>query len=142
VELAPADVEAFERGFAKEIELVRQAQARGREATTAEERGRAAQEEWAEQTAPGGAQVAGLSAERYWEIRETVTEVLETLDFQGQIEGPMEMDLERASPEMRRRLEADAFAALSPASAAALRARLDRLATLWSEYVGLTAVTG
>jgi hypothetical protein len=141
-ELTPGDVEAFERGFAKEIELVRAAKARGLAATTPEERGRAALEEWAEQTAPGGAQAAGLAPERYWEIRETVTTILETLDLKGEIEGPMELNLELATPEMRRRVESDPFAALSPASAAALRDRLDRLAPLWSEYHGLGAQAG
>jgi hypothetical protein len=141
-ELTPSDVEAFERGFAKEIELVRAAKARGEAATTPEERGRAAQEEWAEQTAPGGAQAAGLEPERYWQIRETVTTILETLDLKGEIDGPMELNLEMAPPEMRRRVESDPFAALSPASAAALRDRLDRLAPLWSEYHGLGAQAG
>jgi hypothetical protein len=43
---------------------------------------------------------------------------------------------------MKRRLATDPLADLSPESAAALRARMDRLVPLWIEYVTLTAVGG
>jgi hypothetical protein len=136
------EIDAFERGFAKEIELVKAAQSRAAAATTPEERGKAAQEQWEDATAPGGAQAAGLTPERYREVRDNVTHVLETLDLQGKIDAPMEMDMSRASPEMRERMESDPFAELPAESAAALRARLDRLAALWSEYVSLGAMAG
>ena len=142
VELGEAELDAFERGFTKEIELVRAAKKRGEEATTPAERGKAAQEEWEDSTAPRAAEAIGMEPERYRAIREVVTGVLETLDLQGKIDGPMEIDLSLAAPEMRARLEGDAFAGLSPSSAATLRARLDRLAPLWSEYVNLGAVAG
>lgn len=137
-----ADLDAYERGFAKEIELVRAAQQTLESATTAEERGEAIQWQWESRTAPEGARAAGLPVERYRAVRTTVNRVLETLDFQGKIEGPKSIDMERASPQMRQRLAGDPLAELPPASAAALRARLDRLARLWSEYVSLTAVAG
>src|SRR5687767_892290 len=142
VELAEADLDAFERGFAKEIEVVKAAQLRAASAATPEERAKAAQAQWEDQTAPEGARAAGLAPDRYRAVRDTVTRVLETLDFQGKIEGPKSIDLERASPEMRERVARDPFTELSSGSAAALRARMDRLVPLWVEYVNLTAVAG
>lgn len=137
-----ADLEGYERGLAREIELVREAKERERTATTPEERARASQAQWEDQTAPEGARTSGLSLERYRETRRTVNRVLETLDFQGKIDGPMEMNVELASAEMRARLTNDPFAELAPASAAALKARMDRLVPVWVEYVRLTAVAG
>jgi len=142
VEVAAADLDAFECGFAKEIEVVKAAQQRAASATTAVERANAAQAQWEDQTAPEGARAAGLAPERYRAVRETVTRVLETLDFQGKIEGPKSIDLERAAPEMRARVAGDAYSGLSPATASAIRARMDRLVPLWVEYVNLTAVAG
>jgi hypothetical protein len=137
-----ADVDAFARGFAREAELVREAQAKARSASTPEGRGAAMQAQWKEQTMPGGAEAAGMPLERYAAVREAITGTLQTLDFQGKIEGPMQLDTSRASPEMRRRLESDAFASLPPSSAAALRSRLEQLAPIWRTYVELTAVGG
>ena len=137
-----ADVDAFARGLARETELVRAAQERARTAATAAERGDAMQAQWKEQTMPGGAEAAGLPLERYAAIRESITEVLQTLDLQGKIDGPMQLDTSRATPEMRQRLEADPFAELPAASASALRDRLGQLAPIWAAYVELTAVGG
>lgn len=142
VEVTEANLDAFERGFAKEIEVVRAAKQREAAAATPEERSQAAQAQWEEQTAPEGARAAGLPPEQYRAIRDTVTRVLETLDFQGKIEGPKSIDLERAPPEMRERVARDAYAELPSGSAAALRARMSRLVPLWVEYVNLTAVAG
>jgi len=140
--LTAADVDAYERGLKKEIELVRAAQERARTATTPQARGEAMQAQWKEQTMPAAAQAIGVAPAHYQQVRETVHEVLQTLDFQGKIEGPMQMDTAHASPEMKARLARDAFADLSPESAAAIRARLDRLAPLFAEYATLTAVGG
>ena len=137
-----ADLDAYARGLAKEIELVRAAQERQRTAATPEERGRAIQAQWEDQTIPEGARSAGLPPDRYRQIREIVGRTLQTLDFQGKIDGPLEMDSLRASPEMRRRLASDPFAELPPTSAAALRARMDRVLPVWVQYVRLTAVAG
>ena len=141
-ELSAADVDAFERGFAKEIEVVKAAQQRAGSATTPEERAKAMQAQWEDQTAPEGARAAGLAPERYRAVRDTVTRVLETLDFQGKIEGPKSIDLERSAPEMRARVAGDAYDGLSQGTASAIRARMDRLVPLWVEYVNLTAVAG
>lgn len=136
-----ADLEAFERGLAKEIQLVRSAKARADAATTPEERGLAAQAQFEHQTAPEAARSIGVDPVRYEATRETVVRVLTTLDFQGKIDGPMELDKSRASPDMVARVEGDAYAGLPPASAAALQARLPRLVPLWKEYLSLTIVS-
>ena len=137
-----ADLDAYERGLTKEIELVRAAQERQSTATTPEERSEAMQAQWKEQTIPEGARSAGMAEDRYTRVRSTVNDVLQILDFQGEIDGPMQIDTARASPEMKRRLATDPLADLSPESAAALRARMDRLVPLWIQYVTLTAVGG
>ena len=137
-----ADLDAYERGLTKEIELVRAAQQRASSATTPQARGDAMQAQWKEQTMPEAARAIGVAPERYAQVRERVHEVLQTLDFQGKIEGPMQMDTANATPEMRARLARDPLTELPPASASALRARLDRLAPLFSQYVTLTAVGG
>ena len=142
VAFSEADLDAYERGLRKEIELVKAAQERSRTASTPQARGEAMQAQWKEQTMPVAAQAIGVAPERYREVRETVHGVLQTLDFQGKIEGPMQMDTAHASPEMKARLASDPLAELPPASAAALRARLDRLAPVFAEYVTLTAVGG
>ena len=142
VALTEADVDAYERGLRKEIELVRAAQERARSAGTPQARGEAMQAQWKEQTMPAAAQAIGVEPARYQQVRETVHEVLQTLDFQGKIEGPMQMDTAHAPPEMKARLARDPLADLPPESAAAIRARLDRLAPLFAEYATLTAVGG
>ena len=142
VAFTEADLDAYERGLAREIELVRAAQERQSTAKTPEERGEAMQAQWKEQTIPEGARSAGMAEDRYTRVRETVNDVLQILDFQGEIDGPMQIDTARASPDMKQRLATDPLAELSPESAAALRARMDRLVPVWIQYVTLTAVGG
>jgi hypothetical protein len=142
IALTDADLDAYERGLTKEIELVRAAQQRASSASTPQARGEAMQAQWKEQTMPEAARAIGVPPERYARVRETVHEVLQTLDFQGKIDGPMQLDTARATPAMRETLARDPFAGLPAASAAALRARLNRLAPIFAEYVTLTAVGG
>ena len=137
-----SDLEAYEKGLAQEIALVRVARERGNNAKTPEARATAAQDEWEAQTIPRGARATGLSVERYQNVRKTVNHVLETLDFQGKIDGPLELDIEHATPEMKRRLNSDPFAELSPASAVALRSRMGTLVPIWVQYTELTALNG
>jgi len=137
-----ADLDAYERGMRKEIELVQAAKERGANAKTPEERGAASQAEWESATAPAAAQAVGAPVDRYQATRRTVNRVFQTLDFQGKIPGPMELDTARATPEMKARLASDPFAELAPASAAALEARLDQLSAVWIEYTKLVAVAG
>ena len=137
-----ADLDAYARGLAKETELVRAAQERAGSAATPAERAAAAQAQWEDQTAPEAARLLGLDAERYRRTRDTVGEVLRTLDFQGTIDGPLSIDLTRVDEATRAELQRDPFEKLAPASAAALRDRLPELVAVWSEYTRLTAVAG
>ena len=137
-----ADLDVYEKGMRKEIELVKAAKAQGDSAKTPAERGAASQAAFESSTAPAAAQAIGASVERYQSTRRTVNRVFETLDFQGKIAGPMEIDTARASPDMKKRLSGDPFAELAPASATALKARLDALSRVWIEYMNLVAVNG
>jgi hypothetical protein len=137
-----ADLDAYERGLRKEIELVHAAKARGDSAKTPAERGAASQAAFETTTAPEAAKAIGASVERYEATRRTVNRVFETLDFQGKIAGPMELDTANAPPEMKQRLTSDPFAELPPASADALRVRMEALSRVWIEYIKLVAVSG
>jgi hypothetical protein len=141
-DLTAADVDLYERGLRQEIALVRAAQERARAAATPQARAEATQAQWETQTIPAAARAIGVAPERYQRVRERLHAVLQTLDFQGKIDGPMELDTARATPEMRARLARDPIAELPPPAAAALRARLDRLAPLFAQYATLTAVGG
>lgn len=142
VAFTEADLDKFERGLSKEIDAVRAAQQKAASASTAQERGEAIQAQWETATIPLGAEASGLSEPRYRELRDGVNRVFTTLDFQGKIDGPLSIDLERADPETKARVSGDAFADLPPEAATALRARMDRLVPLWSEYKKLVAVAG
>jgi hypothetical protein len=137
-----ADLEAYGKGLAREVAAVRDAEKAKDAATDAESRGRAMQMQWDTATIPQGAEAAGLPVERYRAIREAVDEVFRTLDFQGKIDGPMQIDLSRVDEATRARIGRDPFTDLPPESAAALRAAMDRLVPIWIEYVKLTAVAG
>ena len=141
-ELTPPDLEAYAKGLARETELVRAAQERSRTATTPEARGEAQQAQWDDQTIPEGAKAAGLPVERYRAVRATVHRTFRWLDFQGKIDGPMQLDTLAAPPDMKARLKRDPFDELTPASRSALQAMMDRLVPPWIEYVKLTAVGG
>ena len=141
-ELTAADLDAYARGLARETELVRAAQERARTATTPQARGEAQQAQWEDQTIPEGAKAAGLSPERYRAVRTTVHRTFQWLDFQGKIDGPMELDTAHATPDMKQQFTRDPFAELTPPSRAALQAMMDRLVPPWVEYVKLTAVAG
>ena len=142
IDLSADRLDAFARGLAKEIEVVRAAQQKSASATTPEERGEAIQASFEHATIPRGAEAAGVPLEQYREIRETVVGIFRTLDFQGKIDGPLSIDLSRADAATKERLSRDPLADLTPASAAALRSQMDRLVPIWIEYVSLTAVAG
>ena len=142
VSFTDTDLDKLERGLRKEIEAVKAAQVKASSATTPEARGEAIQAQWDTATIPQGAEASGLSADRYREIREAVDSVFTTLDFQGKIDGPLSIDLERADAATKARVSGDAFAPLPAGSASALRTRMDRLVPIWSEYKALVAVGG
>lgn len=135
------DLAAYERGLAREIELVTAAKAAADTASTPASRGAAMQAQFETSTIPEGAKASGLG-DRYEPIREVVHTTLRTLDMQGTIDGPVSIDTSRASPETKARLAKDPMAELPANAAAALRARLDAIAAQWAEYTRLTAVGG
>ena len=139
--LTAADLDLYERGLAHEITLVEAAQVRLGAATTPDARGAAMQAQYETSTVPAAAAHLGVDAERYRDVRETVHEVLRTLDMTGALEGPVSIDTARASAETRARL-ADPYGALPADAAEALRARLDRLGPLYARYARLVAVAG
>ena len=141
-DLTAQDLDAYAKGLAHETELVRAAQERARTATTPQARGEAQQAQWEDQTIPEGAKASGLSPERYRAVRTTVNTTFQWLDFQGKIDGPMQLDTATAPPDMKARLARDPFDALSPASRTELQAQMNRLVPAWIEYVKLTAVAG
>ena len=142
VDFNESDLDLYERGFAKEIEIISAARERAMNASTPAERSAAMQAQWEDQSAPAAASAAGIPEERYRHTRRAVHEVFRTLDFKGEIDGPMQMDMSRASEETKARLAKDPFDALTPTAASALRARMDRLVPVWINYVKMTAVGG
>ena len=141
-ELTPADLDAYAKGLVRETEAVRAAQERGRTATTPQARSEAMQAQWEDQTIPEGAKAAGLPVDRYRAVRATVHSTFRWLDYQGKIDGPMQLDTLAAGADMKARLKRDPFEELTPPSRAALQAMMDRLVPPWIEYVKLTAVAG
>ena len=137
-----ADLDQLGRGLREEIDAVKAAQEKAAAAPTAQKRGAAIQAQWDTATIPLGAEASGLSEPRYREVREAVDRVFTTLDFQGKIDGPLSIDLERADAETKARVSGDACAGLPPQAAMALRASMDRLVPIWMEYKKLVAVAG
>lgn len=141
-DLTTEDLDAYAKGLARESELVRAAQERARTATTPQARGEAQQAQWEDQTIPEGAKASGIAPDRYRVVRNTVNTTFQWLDFQGKIDGPMELDTARVAPDMKARFSRDPFEALNPASRSELQAQMNRLVPAWIEYVKLTAVAG
>ena len=141
-DFSAADLAAYERGIAREVEAVKAAGAAGDTASTPESRAAVRQSAEEDATIPEGAKAAGLAEARYRDIRATVHETLKMLSFQGKIDGPMRYDTTRADAGMKAKLARDPMADLPAGSAAALRARLDAIVPVWSSYVRMTAVGG
>ena len=142
ITLSAADFDGFEKGIAREAQLVREATATAASAATPQERGAAIQAGFEQNTMAAAAPVTGLSAERYKLVRETLSRILTTLDFQGKIEGPQSLDTSRADAATRERLRSDPYLELDSASAAELKSRMSRIAPLWIAYINLTALAG
>jgi hypothetical protein len=140
--LSAADLDGFEKGIARETQLVREAADRASQATTPEARGEAIQAGFETNTIPAAVPATGLSRERYQIVRSTLSTILTTLDFQEKIDGPQSIDPAKADAAMKARLAADPYSALDAASADAFKARLGRIVPVWVEYVRLTAVGG
>ena len=142
VSLSPADLDGFEKGITKEIQLVKEGQLRAQRAQTPVERGNAIQSTFEENTMSNAVAASGLSIERYRLVRQTLSRLLTTLDFQGRIDGPQSVDTTLADAEMRARLASDPYDALDSASAQLVKDRLSKIVPLWVEYVNLTVVGG
>jgi hypothetical protein len=142
VSLTAADLDGFEKGLTHEIRLVKEGQERARRAATAVERGNSIQSTFEENTMSKAVEASGLPLERYRLVRQTLSRLLTTLDFQGKIDGPQSVDTAHADAEMKARLASDPYVSLDPASAELLKARLDKIVPLWIEYVNLTVVGG
>ena len=142
ITLSAADFDGFEKGIVREAELVREASQRSANAKTPQERGEAIQAGFDFNTMTAAAPVTGLSVERYKLVRETLSRILTTLDFQGKIDGPQSLDTTRADAAAKARLASDPYSALDAASAAELKARLGKIAPLWISYISLTALNG
>lgn len=140
--LTAADLDGFEKGLSREIQVVKEGQERARRATTAVERGNAIQSTFEENTMAQGVEASGLPLERYRLVRQTLSRLLTTLDLQGKIDGPQSADTARADADLKARLASDPYVALDPASADLLKGRLDRIVPKWVEYVNLTIVGG
>ena len=117
VTFTKADLEQLERGWRTEIEAVKAAQKKATSAATAQERGQAIQAQWETATIPAGATASDCRSNAPRHPQE-VDRVLTILDFQGKIDGPLSIDLERADADTKARVAGDAFAEL-PAPAAA-----------------------
>jgi hypothetical protein len=121
---------------------VKEGQERARRAATAVERGNSIQSTFEENTMSKAVEASGLPLERYRLVRQTLSRLLTTLDFQGKIDGPQSVDTAHADAEMKARLASDPYVSLDPASAELLKGRLDKIVPLWIEYVNLTVVGG
>lgn len=136
VAFSGADVDAFQRGFKEELAYLH------KPPKTAANRFGDVTEEAKGAAVAVGAKASGLDANKYRQMHDAILTVLRTLDAQGKIPGPVQVDLSRVSAEQRKQLERDPFLDLPAASASALRARLQALTPMWAEYIGLTAVAG
>jgi len=137
-----SDLDALEKGLAKETELVLDAREREKSARVPDERAAAVRDQWKTSTAPKAAAAIGADPARYLATRRAVDRVLETLDLQGKIRGRGKANPEPAAAEPKARLESDPFSDLPPASAEALKSHLDRIVPLWIRYTTLTAANG
>ena len=142
ITLSAADLDGFEKGLAHEIHLVKEGKEQARRATTAVARGNAIQSTFEENTMAKAVPASGLSLERYRLVRQTLSRLLTTLDFQGKIDGPQSVDTAFADAEMKARIASDPYSALDRSSAELLKGRLDRVVPLWIEYINLTVVGG
>ena len=142
ITLTDADIDGFEKGIARETELVKEASQKSASAKTPQERGEAIQAGFETNTIVAAAPVTGLSAERYKLVRETLSNIMTTLDFQGVIDGPQSVDTARADAAMKARLSSDPYRALDAGSAALLKSRMSRLVPVWLGYINLTALNG
>lgn len=137
-----ADLSSFITALGKETEILRMGQERQRTAATPQQRIDALQSTMEEARIPEAARAAGMPVDRYRSVRSTIMPILQTLDFQGKMKGPMTMDTTRVGEGMKARLRGDAMAGLPAASRSALTAALSRIEAIWGDYVALSTQGG
>lgn len=142
ISLTAADVDGFVKGITKETLLVREGQERARRATTSVERGIAIQSTFEENTMKGAVEASGLPLERYRMVRQALSRLLTTLDFQGKIDGPQSVDTALADSTMKARLVSDPYSTLDPSSAELVKSKMTEITPVWIQYVTLTAKNG
>ena len=121
-DLTDANLEAYGRALAKQAEIIRRPGRGTHYGMTMSPHG-------LEGEAGEVLAAAGMDIETYRAVEAQVEPVFTVLNFRGEIGPPRAIDLE-AAPEWKAKLEADPFATLSPASAAALRRHMDALVPL------------
>jgi hypothetical protein len=142
VSITASDLDGFQKGLAEEIRLVKEGQARAAKATTPTERGNAIQSVFEENTSREAVPKSGLTFERYHLVRDVMSRLLTTLDFQDKIPGPQSVDTLRADSAMRARLHSDPYVELDAASAELVKSRLNAIAPMWIQYTTLTVAGG
>ena len=142
VSLTAVDVDGFVKGITKETMLVKEGKERANRAVTSVERGNAIQSTFEENTMKNAVEASGLPLERYRLVRQTLSRLLTTLDFQGKIDGPQSVDTANADAEMKARLASDPYSALDSGSAQIVKSKLSTIVPAWIEYITLTAVNG
>ncbi|MGI8895597.1 MAG: hypothetical protein ACR2HE_08100 [Casimicrobiaceae bacterium] len=142
VAFSGTDIDAFITALGKETEILRSGQERQRTASTPQQGLDAMQAMGEDARIPEAARAAGLSVDRYRAIRSAVMPILETMDFQGRMKGPMTMDTTRVGEDVKARLRGDAMASLPAESRDALTARLSRIEAIWGDFAVLRTQGG
>ena len=75
-------------------------------------------------------------------VRQTLSRLLTTLDFQGKIDGPQSVDTAMADSTMKARLASDPYSVLDPSSAELVKSKMTEITPVWIQYVNLTAKNG
>src|SRR5690606_26499373 len=147
--LTAADIDAYEQGLRREIEVLRAAQERLRQSGDDEEQLEILGEIQPRELRREGATAAGTSEDRYARIASTINDVLGKREMAAasQQMAPSAADLENMPAELRARVEenlrqaqtawGDPYAELPADTAAALQRRSDELARLRAEHSGL-----
>jgi hypothetical protein len=149
--LTPADLDAYEQGLRREIELLRAARERLQQAANDDEQLEILGAIQPRELRREGAAAAGVAEDRYERITSAVNDVLGKREMAAasQQMAPSAAELESMPAELRARVEenmreaeaawGDPYAGLGEDTAQALQQRQDELAGLRAEHIGLLA---
>ena len=152
--LGVADLDAYERGLQREIEILQLARERFASAADDEARLEILAEIQPRVLRQAGAEAAAVPEERYRTVTDTVSDVLGKLEMGDATRQmmPSEQDLAQMPPELRAQVEenirqmraalGDPYEGLEADTAAALEARVDALRALRAEHAGLLLSVG